>query len=160
MPPAVSSLEKLLAENAELKQRNHDLETALGLHDDHLGVIFKLPKSLTQLLGLLVAVPNVTPDMIQQRLMIATDAKVAMHRLRQAMEPFYTELGVTPTAGLIQSRRGLGYWIDSSVKDRIKSMVTPGVTPDDEQQFIEALEGATDETQPSCAPATVMKDAA
>jgi hypothetical protein len=147
MSLAIAATEKRLHDEiATLKQRIHDLETTLGLHDDHLGVIFKLPKSLTALLGLLISVPNVTPEMIQLRLMIATDAKVAMHRLRQAMEPFYDKIGLTTDDDLIQSRRGLGYWIDPSVKARIEALVTPQVTEAEavqDQVFAEALAEST-----------------
>ncbi len=119
------------AEIATLKAKIFELETVLGLHDEHLGVVFKLPASLTKLLGLLMATPNVTPDMIQQRLAIATDAKVAVHRLRDHMREWYPDLGITDDEHiLIQSRRSLGYWLDPVDKDRIRSLVTPGVTPD------------------------------
>ena len=115
-----TQLNTAVAENATMKAKIQDLEAALGLGDDHLGVIFKLPISLTKLLGLLMAVPNVTPEMIQLRLQIATDAKVAVHRLRLAMakSPHFKD------ENIIQSRRGLGYWLDAPIKDRIKAMVT------------------------------------
>lgn len=126
--PSPSLVSDKQDEIATLKARIHDLETALGLHEDHLGVIFKLPKSLTSLLGLLLHVPNVTPEMIQLRLMIATDAKVAMHRLRLAMQPFHAQLGLLPADHLVQSRRGLGYWLDDATKKKIRALVTPEVT--------------------------------
>jgi hypothetical protein len=112
-------------ELAALRQRVHDLECCLGLHDDHLGVFFRLPSSLTKLLGLLMARPNVTPEMIHQRLEIATDAKVAVHRLRAHLKKWSEENGETPVLD-IESRRTLGYWLDDRVKKRITELtVTP-----------------------------------
>lgn len=108
------------AEIAALKAQIKELEDLLGLHDDNLGVVFRLPVSLTKLMGLLMSVPNVTPDMIQQRLMIATDAKVAIHRLRTHLEEWQVE---------IRSRRALGYWFDDETKKKIRAIVTSKVAP-------------------------------
>lgn len=126
--PAKSEVEKLEAEIATLKARIHDLETTLGLEADHLGVYFELPKSLASLLGVLMARPNVTNDMVQQRLELATDTKVAMHRLRVQLTPFHERLGIAKGEEIIQSRRGLGYWIAPELKAKINSLVTPTVT--------------------------------
>lgn len=114
---------------AALQQRVRDLEACLGLNDRHLGSIFKLSSSLTNLLGLLMSVPNVTPDMISTRLRIATDPKVAIHRLRAELDDWATRNKKAPL--VIHSKRSLGYWLDDDTKTRIKE-VTYGVTPDEE----------------------------
>jgi len=101
-------------EVAALRERIRDLETVLGFHDDNLAVAFKLPSSLHKLLALLMSVPSVTPEMIHQRLEIATDAKVAVHRLRTALKEWNVE---------IHSKRTLGYWIDPKEKARIRGIV-------------------------------------
>jgi hypothetical protein len=104
------------SETAVLLKRIEELETCLGLHDQNLGVVFKLPRSLAKLLGLLLSTPNVTPEMIQDRLRIATNAKVAVHRLRAGLAAWDVE---------INSKRSLGYWIDSETKARIRGIITP-----------------------------------
>jgi hypothetical protein len=66
-------------------------------------------------LGLLLALPIVTPEMIRQRLEIAPDAKVAIHRLRKHIEPWKIEIG---------SRRNVGYWLEPEDKAKIKALVS------------------------------------
>lgn len=97
-----------------LQQRVKDLEGALGQNNELLAVTFKLTPVLNNLLGLLLALPNVTPEMIRQRLEIASDAKVGMHRLRKHLEKFGVE---------IQSRRNLGYWLEDETKLKIRKLV-------------------------------------
>jgi hypothetical protein len=104
------------AENIKLKARIADLEAALEQCNPNLAVVFRLPTALNKLLGLLLSLPNVTSEMVLDRLGIATDAKVAMHRLRKHMAPF----GI-----VIESRRNLGYWIDQDAKAKIRAMLKP-----------------------------------
>ena len=109
----------------ELRARIRDLEAALKQNDKSLAITFKLPPVLSNLLGLLLSVPIVTPEMVRQRLEITTDAKVAMHRLRNHLKPWDIK---------IHSRRNIGYWIEADDKHRIKAMLTPEVsaeTPDE-----------------------------
>jgi hypothetical protein len=108
------------AEVADLRSQIKDLEDILGLHEHHLGTAFRLPAALTKLMGLLMAQPTVTPEMVSQRLRIATDAKVAFHRLRHMLEPYGIE---------VQSKRSLGYWFDDETKAKIRRIVTGKVTP-------------------------------
>ncbi len=96
-----------------------DLETALEQSNSNLAVTFRLPPALNKLLGLLLSLPNVTSEMVHQRLEIATDAKVAVHRLRHVM---------TPHGIKIHSRRNLGYWIENSDKLKIREMLKPVAT--------------------------------
>jgi hypothetical protein len=97
-----------------LQQRVKDLELTLGQNNDSLAVTFKLTPVLNNLMGLLLALPNVTPEIIRQRLEIAHDAKVAIHRLRKHLEPFEIR---------IQSRRNLGYWLEDETKVRIRGLL-------------------------------------
>jgi hypothetical protein len=117
-----------------LKARIYDLETALGQHQkDILAVTFKLRLQESKLLGLLLAVPNVTSEMIQQRLELGANAKTTVYRLRQHMLGY----GIK-----VQSKRGLGYWLDQGTKQRVQAMITPGVAPETtiEEDFAEALD--------------------
>jgi hypothetical protein len=97
-----------------LKARIRDLELALGQGNANLAVTFRLTPVLNNLMGLLVAMPVVTPEMICQRLGIAPDAKVAVFRLREHIAPW----GLT-----IHSKRNVGYWIDSADKMKIKRLL-------------------------------------
>jgi hypothetical protein len=100
-------------ERARLQARVNDLESALGQHNNGgLAARFGLTAKQSNLLGLLLAVECVTPDMIHQRLELATEAKVLVHRLRKHMRPF----DVT-----IKGRRAVGYWLTRPDKDRIKA---------------------------------------
>jgi biotin operon repressor len=98
----------------QLRLKVRDLELALGQNDANLAVTFRLTPVLNNLMGLLLALPNVTPEMIRQRLEIAPDAKVAIHRLRKHIEPWGIE---------IKSKRNVGYWIESADKLKIKVLV-------------------------------------
>ncbi|MGE0677822.1 hypothetical protein [Pseudolabrys sp.] len=113
-------IESLQEKLAVQEARIADLEAVLGMHDKSLAATFKLSKSLSDILGLLVSLPAVTPEMINVRLEIATDPKVAIHRLREALKPW----GVK-----IEAKRSLGYFLSPEEKARIKSIVTPAVTP-------------------------------
>jgi hypothetical protein len=97
-----------------LQQRVKDLEGALGQNNENLAVTFKLTPVLNNLMGLLLQLPNVTPEMIRQRLEIAPDAKVAVHRLRKHLKPYGID---------IINRRNIGYWIEDDTKLRIRKML-------------------------------------
>lgn len=96
-----------------LKERVRSLEAALGQNNPQLHATFQLPKSLQNLLGLLIAVPNVTPDMIVET-RVASNARVAMHRLRTALKPYDIP---------IRQRRALGWWLDPATKSKIEGLV-------------------------------------
>jgi hypothetical protein len=96
------------------------MAAALRQDDQKLLVTFKLPPGPNNLLGLLLSVEMVTPEMIERRLEIATESKVAVHRLRKYLEPYDIK---------IESRRHLGYWLTPETKARIHKMIDGGVTP-------------------------------
>jgi hypothetical protein len=108
---------------AVLKSRVRDLEAVLNQNNVDIALAFRLTPALANLLGLLLAVPLVTPDAIQHRLEIATDPKVAIHRLRNMLKPWAPKLNVAPSEVLIQGRRHVGYWIEPNVKERMKAFV-------------------------------------
>jgi biotin operon repressor len=64
-------------------------------------------------LGLMITRPHVCAEMIQQRLDVSSDAKVAKHRLQKALDPW----GIK-----IQCRRGLGYWLSDADKQKVIAM--------------------------------------
>jgi hypothetical protein len=121
------------AENIQLKARIRDLEAALSQNDHTLALAFALPPRLSDLLGLLLNLPVVTSDMIRQRLEIATDAKVAVHRLRKHVDKF----GIK-----IEGRRGFGYWLTEETKAAIWAAVTPQVTVLEEESEEAEIERA------------------
>ncbi|MGZ3672901.1 MAG: hypothetical protein ACXVCO_01205 [Ktedonobacterales bacterium] len=94
-----------------MKARIQDLEAALGQKDHTLAITYKLSPTLSDLLGLLISVKVADPAMIQQRLEVVTDAKVAVHRLRKRMKHFGIE---------IHGRRLVGYWLDDETKERLR----------------------------------------
>lgn len=101
-----------------LKARVRDLEAVLKQNDPSLMMAFRLTPAASDLFGLLLSVPYVTTEMIRQRLEIATDGKVAVHRLRQQLKPWNI---------VIQSRRSLGYWLDPATKEQVRSVLNGGV---------------------------------
>ena len=127
-----------------LQQRVKDLEGALGQNNEILAVTFKLTPVLNNLMGLLLALPNVTPEMIRQRLEIASDAKVGMHRLRKHLEPF----GVA-----IVSRRNLGYWLEDETKLHVRKLVAEKQRAISEanRDYVDAVDEAGPEDEPQAA---------
>jgi hypothetical protein len=105
---------------AALQARILDLEAALRQNDANLIATFHLPEQLANIFGLLMSLPLVTADMLQQRLELVADAKVSIYRLRLHM----AEYGVT-----IHSRRTVGYWLDNETKDRVRDRVAANFAP-------------------------------
>ncbi len=108
------------ASRVALEEEIKNLKAALRQNDNALLVTFRLTPKLTNLLGLLIATDLVTQDMIQDRLRIATEAKVAIHRLRTALLPW---------AIRILSRRNTGWWLDKASKQRIEELLSPQFVP-------------------------------
>lgn len=106
---------------AGLEARIRDLEGALQQRNKYLAATFKLTPALNKLLGLLLALPNVTSEMIRHRLEIATDAKVIIHRLRLHLNDWTDKRNERRI--VIESRRSLGYWIELEDKLRIQQYV-------------------------------------
>lgn len=102
-------------ELVQAKARIRDLEFALGQNDHSIALAYNLTPKLSDLFGLLIALPVVTSEMIRQRLEIATDAKVAIHRLRHNL----------PADVKVHGRRGFGYWLDEATKAEIKARLNP-----------------------------------
>lgn len=103
-------------ELAALRARVRDLEAVLGQSQEGITATFRLTPVLSNLFGLLLSLPNVTSEMIRQRLEIATDAKVAIHRLRTHLKPW----GIK-----VHSRRNVGYWFDDEAKKKIRALIAP-----------------------------------
>lgn len=101
-------------EKDQLRARVRDLELALGQGDAKLAAAFRLTPVLNNLFGLLLSLQTVTPEMIRQRLEIAPDAKVAIHRLRAQLKPWAIE---------IESRRNVGYWLSAETKAKILALL-------------------------------------
>lgn len=97
-----------------LKERVRELEATLGLADPTL-IKFNLSPALRKIMGLMLALPHVTPEMIEERLGIATTAKVAIHRLRHKLKPHGIE---------IKSRHCVGYWFDPDTKEKIRGLTS------------------------------------
>lgn len=107
-------------EKIQLRSRVRDLELALGQGNENLAVTFRLTPVLNNLMGLVLSQRIVTPEMIRQRLEIAPDAKVAICRLRKAIEPWGLE---------IKSRRNVGYWFEDEAKAKIRALMDDGASP-------------------------------
>lgn len=103
-------------------QRIRDLEAALYQKNLDIAVTFRLTPALADLFGVLLSLPLVTAETIQQHLAIATDRKVAIHRLRQVLRPWHERVGAGQT--LIHGKRHLGYWIEPADKERILLLIS------------------------------------
>lgn len=89
------------------------------LQEQHLGYEhyirpFGLTQQQAKLLALLMAVPVASGDIIQRRIKMHTEAKVAVHRLRNRLN----EYGIQ-----ISAKRFYGFWLDSEEKAKIKEMM-------------------------------------
>ena len=104
-----------MTEVEALRERVRMLEASLGLPEDTLPNRFALPPALQKILGLLMSLPTVTAEMIEERLGIATPAKVAVFRLRRKLKPYGIE---------IQSKYAVGYWLDPDTKEKVSALIT------------------------------------
>jgi hypothetical protein len=117
------------AEISLLKSRIRELETILNTSSKTIEASFRLSQALSKLLGLLMAMPCVSSDTITGRLKVATDSKVAIWRLRQELKPWDIE---------VQSKRGVGWWLDDATKERVKKVIAGEIT-------LEVIESAADD---------------
>lgn len=108
---------------ALLQTRVRDLEAVLNQNNAALALAFHLPPAHANLFGLLLSVPVVTHDAIQHRLEIATDPKIAIHRLRKRLKRWHARLGLDENATLIHGRRHVGYWVDATMRPIIRKWV-------------------------------------
>jgi DNA-binding response OmpR family regulator len=76
-----------------------------------LRTTFKLSAQEASLLMLLLTTDVVSSDLICERLNVATEVRVAIHRLRKTLATHQVE---------IESKRHLGYWLTPEMKDRIR----------------------------------------
>jgi hypothetical protein len=106
-------------EIATLKARVRELEALLNQSHRSIESVFRLPPALSKLMGLLLAMPQVTEKNICEQLDIATVGKVAIWRLRQVLQPHGIE---------IKSKRTVGWWFDDETKDRIRKILDGEVT--------------------------------
>ena len=120
MPDAVTDDADMLA---LLQGRVRDLEAVLHQNNAGVALSFQLTPALANLLGLLLSLPLVTPEAIQHRLEIATDPKIAIHRLRKRLRPWHAVLGYQPEDNIVQGRRHVGYWITPEVKACLRAYV-------------------------------------
>lgn len=109
------------AQIEELEAKVRELEKVLGVKDDDLLVTFKLSPTLNAIFGLMLSQKLVTADMIERRLAIASEAKVAVHRLRTSLK--HWEIG-------IESKRNLGYWLTAQTKEKVRQLVAREITPE------------------------------
>lgn len=129
------------AELEVLRGQVRDLKSVLKQDNRDLMLTFRLPPRLGNILGLLLSTSVVTQLMIEQRMGLATCAKVAIHRLRKHLKPYGID---------VPSQRGLGYWLEKADKAKIAAMVrettgemvattqTPEVAPQGHTQGHEA----------------------
>ena len=79
--------------------------------DEDLRSVFQLPLLLSNLMKLLMTTPTATDNMIRQH---TPKPKAAMFRLRKHLAGWKIE---------VQSRRGVGYWINDKDKVRVRAYV-------------------------------------
>lgn len=97
-----------------LRSRVAELEKLLNQKNSDLSSVFRMPPALSDLLGLLLAMPTINAEIVQEKVGISSDIKVTMHRLRKELAPFQIK---------VKSRRHAGYWLEDQDKERIKQMV-------------------------------------
>lgn len=106
-------------EISTLRARVAELEATLKLKNADLRARYKLTPAMNSILGLMLELPMVNDELLQERLGLAADAKVAVFRLRKQLEPH----GIK-----IQCRRGSGWFLDDLTKDRIRREITSEVS--------------------------------
>ena len=81
---------------------------------EHYIMPFGLTQQQAKLLALLMDVPVASADIIQRKIKMSTEAKVAVHRLRNRMKLHGIE---------IKAKRYYGFWLDSEEKAKIREMM-------------------------------------
>lgn len=76
-----------------------------------LAASYKLTRSMSEVLAMLVSSELVRIDELNDKV---GSAKVAVHRLKQAVAPY----GI-----VIKSKRTVGYWIDDETRTKIQQQV-------------------------------------
>lgn len=101
----------------DLRARIKELESLLRVSDQDVklaATTFGLPAGMARLFGLLRSLPVVTAEIAEQRAGMATDIKVAIHRLRKYLLPHDI---------VVQSQYLVGYWLTPETKARIDKMI-------------------------------------
>lgn len=75
---------------------------------------FELTQQQAKLLALLMEVQIASAETIHKRIDMATEAKVAIHRLRQRLKKFNIN---------ISAMRFRGFWIEPEDKDKVKQVM-------------------------------------
>ena len=75
---------------------------------------FCLTQQQAKLLALLMEVPVASADIIQRRVKMSTEAKVAIHRLRARMKLYDVE---------IKAKRFYGFWLEPDQKIKVKELM-------------------------------------
>jgi hypothetical protein len=97
--------------------RIHELEGMLKEHPvghEHYIMPFGLTQQQAKLLALLMEVPVASADIIQRRVKMSTEAKVAIHRLRARMKLYDVE---------IKAKRFYGFWLEPDQKIKVKELM-------------------------------------
>ena len=102
-----------------LRARVSQLEAALNQKSKRMASAFNLTPSLSDLLGLLLSLPHVNSEVVQDQMGTFTSIKVAMCRLRKILAPHGVE---------IKSQRFGGYWLTEKDKIYIRSLLTEEVS--------------------------------
>jgi Protein of unknown function (DUF2782). len=98
----------------DLQARVRELEDMITQSSTSMMLAFKLPPIPHKILTLLLKLKVVTAEMIEVRLDISSDARVAVHRLRSRMRLYGID---------IKHQRGHGYYLTPEAKDRIRALV-------------------------------------
>jgi hypothetical protein len=81
---------------------------------EHYIMPFGLTQQQAKLLALLMEVPVASADIIQRRVKMSTEAKVAIHRLRARMKLYDVE---------IKAKRFYGFWLEPDQKIKVKELM-------------------------------------
>lgn len=95
-----------------LRLRVRELEATLGLINHTTGALELSPTS-SRILALMMRLPYLTPEILRERLSIARDVKVSIHRLRKRLKPHGIE---------IKSKHSVGYWLEPEMKDKVRAL--------------------------------------
>ncbi len=118
-------------ENERLRLRIADLEKVLKqTNGSELALAFHLPPVMEKLLGLLLAMPLVTGEMVERRLDISTQPKIAVYRLREYLKRHAVD---------VKCKRNVGWWIEPDDKTKLmqiaaRSRPTPQVNEEQAPQ--------------------------
>lgn len=94
-----------------LRTRVEELEQKLtGVSNYDVAFMFSLPPMLEKVFRLLLLNKRVTTQMVSDSLGSEIDVKMTMFRLRKYLKPHDVE---------VKSKRHIGYWLESDVKERL-----------------------------------------